>query len=329
MSSRRPPIAARRNACRIARCSNCRNRSTSRFSKATQSAMPGSTGSSALSTIGWATRPEVTDVATGRPIGVRSRPETAQAGPRRTETPGSAPRRVLRQDALKGAPVHLEAARGLRHVALAQLEDALDVLPAHAVGGHRVFGRLRRLAFRGEQRALDRVGVGGLGQVVDRPGFHRRDRGRDIAIAGQHDDARAGPGLAQGADDLEPAAVAQPQIDDREGGRGGGRRGDPAGAAVGGLDDKAAPLHRPREPLHQRLARAMERRGFVVQTADSVASGIAAATAAPAAFAVVDLRLSDGSGLEVVSALREARPGARIVMLTGYGNIATAVAILP
>src|SRR5665213_2727474 len=133
MSSRRPPIAARRNACRIARCSNCRNRSTSRFSKATQSAMPGSTGSSALSTIGWATRPAVTDVATGRPIGVRSRRETAQAGPRRTETPGSAPRRVLRQDALKGAPVHLEAARGLRHVALAQLEDALDVLPAHAV----------------------------------------------------------------------------------------------------------------------------------------------------------------------------------------------------
>ena len=70
----------------------------------------------------------------------------------------------------------------------------------------------------------------------------------------------------------------------------------------------------------------MERRGFVVQTADSVASGVAAVTANPAAFAVVDLRLGDGSGLEVVSALREARPGARIVMLTGYGNIATAVA---
>jgi two-component system response regulator RegA len=79
-------------------------------------------------------------------------------------------------------------------------------------------------------------------------------------------------------------------------------------------------------PLHQRLARAMERRGFIVQTADSVAAGIAAATASPPAFAVVDLRLGDGSGLDVVSALREARPGARIVMLTGYGNIATAVA---
>jgi two-component system, response regulator RegA len=79
-------------------------------------------------------------------------------------------------------------------------------------------------------------------------------------------------------------------------------------------------------PLNQRLARAMERRGFVVQTADSVASGVAAATGNPPAFAVVDLRLSDGSGLDVVSALRDARPGARIVMLTGYGNIATAVA---
>src|SRR3954465_1555376 len=61
-------------------------------------------------------------------------------------------------------------------------------------------------------------------------------------------------------------------------------------------------------PLCQRLARAMERRGFVVATADGVASGIAVATANPPAFAVVDLRLGDGSGLEIVSALREARP---------------------
>ncbi len=79
-------------------------------------------------------------------------------------------------------------------------------------------------------------------------------------------------------------------------------------------------------PLCQRLARAMERRGFVVATADSVATGTAAATAHPPAFAVVDLRLGDGSGLDVVSALRAARPAARIVVLTGYGNIATAVA---
>src|SRR5438128_10346174 len=77
-------------------------------------------------------------------------------------------------------------------------------------------------------------------------------------------------------------------------------------------------------PLCQRLARAMERRGFVVATADSVAGGIAAATDQAPAFAVVDMRLGDGRGFDVVSVLRQARPGARIVMLTGYGNIGTA-----
>src|SRR5690242_8993730 len=79
-------------------------------------------------------------------------------------------------------------------------------------------------------------------------------------------------------------------------------------------------------PLCQRLARAMERRGFVVATADSVAGGITAATEQPPAFAVVDMRLGDGRGFDIVTALRQARPEARIVMLTGYGNIATAVA---
>src|ERR1700730_17732839 len=83
-------------------------------------------------------------------------------------------------------------------------------------------------------------------------------------------------------------------------------------------------------PLCQRLARAMERRGFIVAPADSVAAGVAAGAAAatehPPAFAVVDLRLSDGNGLEIVKTVRKARPGARVVMLTGYGNIATAVA---
>lgn len=79
-------------------------------------------------------------------------------------------------------------------------------------------------------------------------------------------------------------------------------------------------------PLLQRLAAAMEKRGFAVKTADSVATGLAAAKGAPPDYAVVDLRLADGSGLDVVAALRQARPAMRIVMLTGYGNIATAVA---
>ncbi len=75
-----------------------------------------------------------------------------------------------------------------------------------------------------------------------------------------------------------------------------------------------------------RLARAMERRGFTVSTAESVASGTAAARMVKPSYAVVDLRLGDGSGLDVVAALREVRPDSRVVMLTGYGNIATAVA---
>jgi two-component system response regulator RegA len=100
---------------------------------------------------------------------------------------------------------------------------------------------------------------------------------------------------------------------------GDGPSGDTAGALTLLIVDDDAPLRR-------RLAQAMEARGFVVTTADSVATGVAAASVTPPAFAVVDLRLGDGSGIDVVAALQHARPDARIVVLTGYGNIATAVA---
>lgn len=80
------------------------------------------------------------------------------------------------------------------------------------------------------------------------------------------------------------------------------------------------------EPFLKRLARAMEKRGFAVETAESVAAGTAIATARPPAYAVVDLRLEDGNGLDVVERIRERRADARIVVLTGYGAIATAVA---
>lgn len=79
-------------------------------------------------------------------------------------------------------------------------------------------------------------------------------------------------------------------------------------------------------PFRNRLARAMEKRGFAVVAVDSVASGIEVAQESAPAFGVIDLRLGDGSGLDVVAALRDARPDAKIVMLTGYGNLATAVA---
>ena len=80
------------------------------------------------------------------------------------------------------------------------------------------------------------------------------------------------------------------------------------------------------EPFLKRLARAMEKRGFAVETAGSVTAGRAIATARPPAYAVVDLRLDDGNGLDVVETIRERRPECRIVVLTGYGAIATAVA---
>lgn len=74
-----------------------------------------------------------------------------------------------------------------------------------------------------------------------------------------------------------------------------------------------------------RLARAMEARGYDVRTADTVAAGLAAVEAGAPAYAVIDMRLADGNGLDVVARLNELRPGARGVVLTGYGNIATAV----
>lgn len=76
----------------------------------------------------------------------------------------------------------------------------------------------------------------------------------------------------------------------------------------------------------KRLAKAMEKRGFVPETAGSVAEGRAIAVSRPPAYAVVDLRLEDGNGLDVVETLRDRRPDCRIVVLTGYGAIATAVA---
>jgi len=84
------------------------------------------------------------------------------------------------------------------------------------------------------------------------------------------------------------------------------------------LDDDAA--------FRTRLARALEQRGFEVTAAASVAEAGEIAAKSPPAYAVLDLRLEDGSGLSVVEALNKCRPDCRVVMLTGYGAIATAVA---
>jgi two-component system response regulator RegA len=78
-------------------------------------------------------------------------------------------------------------------------------------------------------------------------------------------------------------------------------------------------------PFLRRLARAMETRGFLVETAESVAEGVAKSKAHPPKYAVVDLRLGDGNGLDVIEAIRQSREDTKVIVLTGYGNIATAV----
>jgi len=78
-------------------------------------------------------------------------------------------------------------------------------------------------------------------------------------------------------------------------------------------------------PFLTRLARAMESRGFVVETAETVEDAVAKIRKAAPAYAVIDMRLTDGNGLDVVAAIRERRDDSRMVILTGYGNIATAV----
>jgi two-component system response regulator RegA len=78
-------------------------------------------------------------------------------------------------------------------------------------------------------------------------------------------------------------------------------------------------------PFLQRIGRAMESRGFSVALAETVAQGLAHIRKAPPDYAVVDMRLEDGNGLDVIAVLKEVHPETRAVVLTGYGNIATAV----
>ena len=79
-------------------------------------------------------------------------------------------------------------------------------------------------------------------------------------------------------------------------------------------------------PFRERLARAMGKKGFVVTQAESVKKGIDSLKITKPAFAVIDLRLNDGNGLEVVKEIQSSNNNSRIIMLTGYGNIPTAVA---
>ncbi|MHA7873695.1 MAG: response regulator transcription factor, partial [Hyphococcus sp.] len=80
------------------------------------------------------------------------------------------------------------------------------------------------------------------------------------------------------------------------------------------------------DALRAQLGRAMARRGFTPVLSASVAEATAIAERTPPDYAIVDLRLEDGSGLDVVNAVHEAREDSRVIILSGYGNIPTAVA---
>ena len=80
------------------------------------------------------------------------------------------------------------------------------------------------------------------------------------------------------------------------------------------------------DPLRGRLSRAMEKKGFMVKEAKTVVEGLELVKKTPPNFAVIDLRLEDGNGLDVIKELSKNKKDCRIVMLTGYGNLPTAVA---
>jgi two-component system response regulator RegA len=96
--------------------------------------------------------------------------------------------------------------------------------------------------------------------------------------------------------------------------------------AVADLPDKSLLVLDDDAPLRNRLGRALESRGFEPTLVASVAEALSAVKVHAPAYAVVDMRLEDGNGLGVVEAIHAARPDARVIMLTGYGNIASAVA---
>ena len=80
--------------------------------------------------------------------------------------------------------------------------------------------------------------------------------------------------------------------------------------------------------FRERLARAMEKKGFKVSQAEGVKVGIESVKTKKPAFAVIDLRLNDGNGIEVVKEIQKNNSESRVIMLTGYGNIPTAVAAI-
>ena len=100
----------------------------------------------------------------------------------------------------------------------------------------------------------------------------------------------------------------------------------PPGLKISDFEDKSLLIVDDDDPLRLRLMRAMEKKGFVVKEAKTVENAIKIVKSHPPKFALVDLRLEDGNGLDVVEEISKVKNDSRIVMLTGYGNLPTAVA---
>tara|TARA_B100001741_G_C16529337_1_gene588757 strand:+ start:139 stop:723 length:585 start_codon:yes stop_codon:yes gene_type:complete len=100
----------------------------------------------------------------------------------------------------------------------------------------------------------------------------------------------------------------------------------PSGLKISDFQDKSLLIVDDDDPLRLRLARAMEKKGFSVRESKTVDNAIKMVKSSPPTFALVDLRLEDGNGLEVVKEINKYKKDSRIVMLTGYGNLPTAVA---
>ena len=97
---------------------------------------------------------------------------------------------------------------------------------------------------------------------------------------------------------------------------------------INNYEDKSLLIVDDDNPFRERLARAMEKKGFVVTQAESVKKGLDSLKLTKPAFAVVDLRLNDGNGLQVVKEIQNLNAHSRIIVLTGYGNIPTTVAAI-
>ena len=102
----------------------------------------------------------------------------------------------------------------------------------------------------------------------------------------------------------------------------------PLGLKISDFEDRSLLIVDDDDPFRDRLSRAMEKKGFQVKDAKSVGNAIELVKSSPPNFAVVDLRLEGGNGLDVVKEISDAKKDSRIVMLTGYGNLPTAVAAI-